>query len=111
MKGLFFTKSSCESELITGQKPSAERRNGFLLGEGNALFTVKESGLRIPGEEIRRVTEAFYNVWTRPGAGRRELRPGALFLCVRSAQLPRGPGSVLREGGEGTAVLVIFPEE
>ncbi len=92
-----------------GAKASAEGGTVFLLGEGNRI-TVKDQGCGIPGEEIRRVTEAFYMV--DKARSRKEGGCGlGLSLCVRIAQLHGARLCIESKVGKGTAVSVIFPEE
>ena len=73
-------------------------------------ITVKDQGCGIPGEEIRRVTEAFYMV--DKARSRKEGGCGlGLSLCVRIAQLHGARLCIESKVGKGTAVSVIFPEE
>ena len=92
-----------------GAKASREGDTVFLEGEGNRI-TVRDQGCGIPGEEIERVTEAFYMV--DKARSRKEGGCGlGLSLCVRIAQLHGARLRIESEIGKGTAVFVIFPED
>lgn len=69
------------------------------------LFTVEDEGIGIPGEEIAKITQAFYMV----DKVRSRARGGAglgLALCLEIAILHRGDIKVESEPGKGTRVMV-----
>lgn len=93
----------------------AVEEGGFILMKGTKLpkgYEVKvvDNGRGIPGEEIARITEAFYMV--DKSRSRREGGAGiGMALCQKIITLHRGEIKIDSKLGEGTVMRLYFPEK
>lgn len=77
--------------------------------EGGYAFQVKDYGVGIPEEEVKKVTEAFYMV----DKSRSRSRNGAglgLALCVEILRLHHSELQIESKVGEGSAIRFVLPD-
>ena len=76
--------------------------------EDSYTFCVRDHGVGIPREELKKVTEAFYMV--DKSRSRKEGGAGlGMSLCQRILQLHRGSWKMKSTLGEGTEIWIRLP--
>lgn len=73
-------------------------------------FTIEDNGCGIPGDEVGKITEAFYMV--DKSRARKEGGAGiGMTLCSRIVKLHHARWKIESKEGEGTKICIFFPED